>query len=822
MKILGFQIGKEDPLENLRVAVEPTKQEPKRPKASEIGDSGTDIFTGIVQEEHRAELSNEQGVKMFDKMRKSDATVRAAVLVTQLPIRRAEWFIKDASDDDIDQEIGQLVRKNLFDWMSITWDDLLRQALLMLPFGVMVFEKVYDLKEFEGKTYVIWKKFAPRLPKTITSWQLPDGSTGIQQLRRDGKTADIPIDKLCIFVNEKEGDNWWGTSMLRAAYSHWYHKVHIYNIDSMSIERQGLGVPFAKMPVNATDADETRARKILQNMRANEKAYVLIPAGHEFGFLDMGGKSLRDPKNSIMHHDRQITKAVLAQFLELGATQSGSRAVSTDQSDLFLKSLEAIANSITDVFNKFAIPQLVDFNYDGVENYPKLEYTGISRVDVEALATAYKILTESKAIRQHADDEQHFRAMLELPEVTEEEKKRREETGEDEKAEATVKDLDLEDELEDEKKNKPANAHEVALKIRKRIGLMGMSDAIRFIRHHMNNVEVASKNSDFYKEIKASLSVRLREYELKVFKEHNDFVSWRPLTFAEKKVNFQGIQDEMNKLEGSFTKESGALLEAEKERYIKKVSTAILNENAKAITDAKFNVKAEYEKIVKKHLMEAYHFGLANAAREMGQDTPRRPADSMRHIEITTSAIVDSHLSRFVNKAKIGIVEAIRRPDDKRDKKDFIENKARAIGMLGAVLTKEIHTAVLDTSLIVIAGAIGNGRRDTFLEFPDEIYALQRSEILDSRTCNYCLSIDGRIVEKDDSFASNNVFHSGDRGIWVEILQDEEEKPKIDGVPKSLRDRFGSSVNELIQPKKPIVKKSSAAKKLIDKKEKKK
>lgn len=42
----------------------------------------------------------------------------------------------------------------------------------------------------------------------------------------------------------------------------------------------------------------------------------------------------------------------------------------------------------------------------------------------------------------------------------------------------------------------------------------------------------------------------------------------------------------------------------------------------------------------------------------------------------------------------------------------------------------------------------------------------------------------------------NTIFHSNCRGIGVAIPKDEEELPKILGVPQSLRD-----VNDLIQPK---------------------
>lgn len=57
------------------------------------------------------------------------------------------------------------------------------------------------------------------------------------------------------------------------------------------------------------------------------------------------------------------------------------------------------------------------------------------------------------------------------------------------------------------------------------------------------------------------------------------------------------------------------------------------------------------------------------------------------------------------------------------------------------------------------------------------------------------------MIEKDDPFGRNTIFHSNCRGIWFAILHDEEEKPKIAGIPQSIRDRFGNAVKDLIQPK---------------------
>lgn len=823
MEILGYEIKRaqkanEQEAPPVRAAEPTVKQKTSTRKlGGELGDSGTEIYDGYISEEYNAELRNDRGVKIYDQMRKSDGTVRSIVLATSLPIRRASWFVKTNAEDAKSEEIREFVEKALFDWQSMTWDDFLRQALLMLPYGVQPFEKVFKTQDWNGQTMVTWKKLAPRDPKTIQSWELENGETGIQQIRRDGKIAEIPIQKLCVFVNEKEGENWWGTSVLRPAYKHWDMKNKFYQIDAIAFERQGIGVPYAKMPESYTDEDENRAKKILKNMRAHHNAHVIIPHDYEVGYLEMGSKSVRDPEKSIAHHNREITKAVLAQFLELGAQAMGSRALSADHSEIFLKSLESISNNVADVFNKYSIPQLVDLNYDNVEIYPELDYTDISRVDVKPLAEAYEILTRSGGIKSTEQDETYFRGLLGLPELTEKEREEREENKEEEEKKDIQNDLDLEDEEDLKKKSANEIARTIKKKVEQRFTESGNNTAeiIDWLRDLINKTAPHAYDNEVFSEIKGALTARLKDYERQLFQEENDFKGWRPLTFAEKKVNLKSINDTLDKIEGDWKTKARDILDDEKERYIKTVSKAIIDEDTDAIKKSQFRVTTAYTQVIKSHLKQVYEFGKNNASREMDVKAPANRKDTLRHIDITADAIVKDHVNTITSKAQTAIVEAIRKPDDKEE---FDENKTKAIGMLGQVLGTAIASKVDNTAAIIFSQFLNHGRADVFDTYPEKIYALQRSEILDSVTCNYCLSIDGRIIEKDDPFAKNTIFHSNCRGIWVEILEDEEEKPKIDGIPKSLKDRFGDSTNELIQPKKPTTKKDSLARNFLKKK----
>lgn len=137
---------------------------------------GTDIWGGIIDEEYNRDLSGLKGIKKFDEMRKSDASVSALLLACSLPIRSAKRYVEPATDDDgvtqeIDRQIANFVEKALFEKMDTTWDQFLQECLTFLPFGFSVFEKVYYIKDNE----VLLKKLAFRAQKTIEYWITTDG-----------------------------------------------------------------------------------------------------------------------------------------------------------------------------------------------------------------------------------------------------------------------------------------------------------------------------------------------------------------------------------------------------------------------------------------------------------------------------------------------------------------------------------------------------------------------------------------------------------------------------------------------------------------------
>jgi len=401
---------------------------PTKKDKNEIGDSGTTIVGGFINtDEYNFELISTRGLKQYDKMRRSDGSVKASLLAVKLPLQSAKWIVKAQGEKPDDEIATEFIQYNLMNRMS--WNSTLRQILTHLEFGYSVFEHVFENMTYDGKEYTGIKKLAYRKQDTIFSWEMVNGQPGVQQITLNGGYVNIPAEKLSIFTHEQEGDNYEGISILRAAYQHWSIKKVLYKIDAIRHERQGLGVPILKVPAGATDKDKVKARSIMRNMRANEESYIEMPEGFEVEIMDMKAHTGTDIIKSIEHHDRQITKNVLAQFLEIGAPgSSGSYSASSDQSKLFMQAVESIGKNIAEVYRRTVIKNLVQLNGWNVTELPTIELEDINEDDVQKLADALQKLSSSGIITPDDELENHVRKVLNLPEMEIDDKKPRDRT----------------------------------------------------------------------------------------------------------------------------------------------------------------------------------------------------------------------------------------------------------------------------------------------------------------------------------------------------------------------------------------------------------
>lgn len=389
----------------------------------EIGAPGTIVTSGfIIDDEHAAELRGRAALDVWDRMRRGDAQVAASLLSIELPIRAAVWDVSQASDSSDDQERADFVRRNLLGGMSVTWDDTLRQAMLHLAFGFMCFEKVYE----ERAGAIALAKLAPRLPRSIWQWDIAPDATlrGVKQLVYSLGTGtsympEIPGDRLVVLTHRREGANFAGMSLLRGAYKHWKIKDALYRLDAIRHERFGVGVPTMTLPAGYQAKDQENAVVLMRELRSHEQSYLVVPPGFQASVLQAPSSGIAPMMESIKHHNIEITKNVFAQFLDLGSTETGARALGESMQDFFLLGVSAVARYIEDTFNAQVVRPLIDLNWPGVKDYPRLFSSGVDEQDVGALADTLQKLAAAGFLSPTPDLEAFLRERLDLPEKPE-------------------------------------------------------------------------------------------------------------------------------------------------------------------------------------------------------------------------------------------------------------------------------------------------------------------------------------------------------------------------------------------------------------------
>lgn len=382
---------------------------------TKLGQTGVLIQNGTIsREEYNRVLSGKEGIKKFNEMRRSDGTVRAAIMAVMLPILGANWRIQPGGDSPADMLAAQIVDHSLFGVLS--FDDFARQALTFLPFGFSLFEQIFEIGKIDGRDYVVLKDMGFRKQTSLMAWEMSDGMPGIKQQLATGKIVDIPDIKLTRFTFEQEGDNYEGTSLLRAAYKHWYMKTELELIDGMAHEKQGLGILKVRTPATAKEEDKEEARDIAKEQRGNESNYIEEQEGYSFEFMDMKAQTTKDITPSMQYHNRQILQSVLAQFLDIGsAGSSGSFSASDNQIDIFFMAEEAIAKEFREPINQTVIKNLIDLNGIKVTDYPTLEYGRIGSDAINVFSEALNKLFTSGVITPDQDIEAYIREYLHLP-----------------------------------------------------------------------------------------------------------------------------------------------------------------------------------------------------------------------------------------------------------------------------------------------------------------------------------------------------------------------------------------------------------------------
>lgn len=392
-----------------------------------IGSTGTEIYSGYIHEEYLQSLRDSERADIYDKMRRSDSQIAMLLSSVKNPILSSSHEIQAASDSlqhDIHKEF---IEYNLFQLMQTPWKKFLRECLTCIEFGHSFFEIVHqNVLNSPYGSFTGLKKIAWRNSKTIERFnvdQYGDLLSITQYAYGDlQRLVEIPSKFLMHIGLNVEGSNYEGISLLRPCYGNWYRKNKFLKINAIGIEKFAVPTPIATCPQGKEGtAEYTNLKAALKNYATHHSQYIIKPEGWE---IDLN-TSTYDPDKvevSIDNEDKRMTKAFLANFLELGTGRSGggSYALSNDLSDFFLGGIEHIAEEVANSINDRIIKPLIDINFGKQEKYPKLVFSGISDKAGEELASALKELVGSNILTPDDKLEESMRKRFKLPEMSEE------------------------------------------------------------------------------------------------------------------------------------------------------------------------------------------------------------------------------------------------------------------------------------------------------------------------------------------------------------------------------------------------------------------
>jgi hypothetical protein len=415
------------------------------------GVSGTPITSGFLLDlgEYNPELMGRVAVPIYEKMRRSDAQVRATLAACKLPILSAKWEIvpgdgrgsgyvasgtksesRTTNHESRGKEVAEFVKENLFGglefrsstggWVSQSWQSVIANGLLMLDFGCAIHEDVWTV---DGD-HIRLRSLPSRLPLTFYRWHTEADGETLLALEQYGYRGDqflnalLPADKIARFTYQQEGANFWGIALQRAIYPHWYIKSKLYRLDAIANERNSLGVPVFRLAPGFSSQDKEAAYNYVTQLASHEATGLVEPPGDATtGFRIVGYEGrLREVLPSIQHHNEMISRAALNTFMDLGQSAHGSRALGSTATDFFMLGLQSVADQIAMDITHQTIRRLVALNFGDDAPCPRLVAGNVQARSVGEMTQDLVSLAQTGLMVSENNLRKHIREKLALPE----------------------------------------------------------------------------------------------------------------------------------------------------------------------------------------------------------------------------------------------------------------------------------------------------------------------------------------------------------------------------------------------------------------------
>jgi SPP1 gp7 family putative phage head morphogenesis protein len=694
------------------------------------------------------------GLEIYEKMRR-DEQIKSCQWIKRLSVLCSGWDIEPVSQDQVDVEAADFCKDNL-GRLKGTLEEKIKEILTGMDFGFSVSEKVFGFVEdgdFRGKIGL--KALKTRKPHR---WDFETDAHG--NLTKDGLWQlngqfKYEPNKFVIYSHNKEFDNWYGTSDLNAAYRAFWSKDNIIKFWNIFLERFGMGIPRLKPSEpggKINDPVFTQLKNAIFNLQ-NASALAWDIPGIDVDILESKRRGTGEYDKAIQYYDRAISRALL-QPTGLGMSEDdskgGSFARSQTHFNLWLWIMLDLRKTVEEtVMNEQVIPDLVNYNFS-VGKYPKYRFQPMDQPEKLELGKLWLDAVKGKAVHPDAEDELHLRRLIEFPERDRDE---------------------LEDEIEDDKL--------------------------------MPSIPDISTEDDDLGDLHGDKPLRV---------VNQRYAKWhRPLTKFEKRVDFAGVEKNLNRLEDEVRVRLKGILEKQRDKLLARIE--------KATNDKKIDMNwvnalnpqygVEFQAVVKEFMRSVFEVGRSDARREI--DKARRKKHQAYIIKMPPKEVIgmlekSSFWIRNVTFDGItkGIQALLFNMLDTGETPGETLMKIRQVydpyvGDVQKVIDqRQIEPYRIET--LIRNNSTKAYNRAKVVEFVDPelegfVRAAQVSAVLDTRTTDICRSVDGKIILVDDPLLKRFIpgLHHQCRTILVPVTE-------ADGVFEVTKQKDLSNILDLMPP----------------------
>lgn len=158
----------------------------------------------------------------------------------------------------------------------------------------------------------------------------------------------------------------------------------------------------------------TAALGLATSARVGDQGGAAVPPGFTFELVGMTG-STPDTLGFIRYLDQQMSRMSLMNHLDLGTSESGSRALAESFVDVLMMGITSTAETVADTITRQAAARIVAWNFGEDEPVPAITVSGIGDRR-EITAQSLDLLLRSGALSADPALEAHIRREWRLPE----------------------------------------------------------------------------------------------------------------------------------------------------------------------------------------------------------------------------------------------------------------------------------------------------------------------------------------------------------------------------------------------------------------------